>query len=150
MLEFDLQRFDDDEAEQSSEEAQPLPEELNGLPEDIARETFAEREASQTETDAESKPGAVPYERFKEKIDEANRLKAQLEEYQQRFQQPPQPTITPEFSKQLQATIEAEALALTGLTKEALKEIEYADDDDPRVAQWQQAKVFATYKVLNG
>ena len=187
MMEFDLQRFDDENeaasaesssAEQSSEESKALPEELNGLPEDIARETLAEWEASQAEeqpetqtesgtqpeTDTDSKPGAVPYDRFKEKVDEANKLKAQLEEYRQlliqRQQQqqpqpqkqpprPPQPTITPEFSKQVNKAIEEEALALTGFSKDAVKEIEYATEDDPRVAQWEQAKTFATYNVIN-
>ncbi|MBR4383886.1 MAG: hypothetical protein IKP64_10055, partial [Selenomonadaceae bacterium] len=177
MLEFDLQRFDDENeaasaepssAEQSGEESKALPEELNGLPEDIARETLAEWEASQVdeqpETGTDSKPGAVPYDRFKEKVDEANKLKAQLEEYRQlliqRQQQPqpqprpqpprpPQPAITPEFSKQVNKAIEEEALALTGFSKDAVKDIEYATADDPRVAQWEQAKAFATYNVIN-
>lgn len=186
MLEFDLQRFDDEETTSQPEEAQPLPEELNGLPEDIARETLAEWEASQAQSQAETqeesqpetetesedtqsetepesqaeKPGAVPYERFKEKVDEANRLKAQLEEYQRRLQQqqqPPQPQpqkpasppITPEFSRQLNAEIEQRALQFTGFNKDTVKEIAYAEDDDPRVAQWQQAKAFATYSVIN-
>lgn len=185
MLEFDfdLQRFDDgdigaepseSEAQPSTEEAQDIPEELGGLPEDIARKTMEEWESTQSEsapstTQEETKPGAVPYDRFKEKVDEANRLKAQLEEYQRRFQAqqqqapqgqqqqpPPQPQpprqpplkITPEISKQINKAIEEEALSMTGLTKKDLDEITYADDDDPRVAQWNQAKAFATSNII--
>lgn len=184
MLEFvfDLQRFDDgdigaepstSEAQPSNEDAQDIPEELGGLPEDIARETMEEwadtqSEQAQTTTEPDAKPGAVPYDRFKEKVDEANRLKAQLEEYQRRFQAqqqqspqgqqqpPPQPQpprqpplkITPEISKQINKAIEEEALSMTGLTKKDLEDIAYADEDDPRVAQWNQAKAFATSNVI--
>lgn len=184
MLEFDfdLQRFDDEdigaeastsEAQPSTDEAQDIPEELGGLPEDIARETMEEwadtqSEQAQATTEPDAKPGAVPYERFKEKVDEANRLKAQLEEYQRRFQaqqqqapqgqqqQPPPPPpprqpplkITPEISKQINKAIEEEALSMTGLTKKDLEDIYYADSDDPRVEQWNQAKAFATSNVI--
>ena len=185
MLEFDfdLQRFDDDDigadanAEPSTEDAQDIPEELSGLPEDIARETLEEWESTQAEqsessetsemTQTEDKPGAVPYDRFKEKVDEANRLKAQLAEYQRQFQAqqqapqaqqqprpqpqaPRQPSIklTPEISKQINKAIEEEALSISGLTKKDLEDIQYADNDDPRVSQWSQAKAFATSNVI--
>lgn len=152
MLEFvfDLQRFDDgdlgaepstSEAQPSTDEAQDIPEELGGLPEDIARETMEEwvdtqSAEAQSTTEPDAKPGAVPYDRFKEKVDEANRLKAQLEDYQRRFQAqqqqapqgqqpPPQPQpprqpplkITLEISKQINKAIEEEALSMTSKNK---------------------------------
>lgn len=181
MFEFDLQRFDDDGADQGESadvpqeggEEEPLPEELNGLPEDIARETFDEWKASQSQEDAQGvqetpKPQteeSVPYVRFKEKVDEANQLKAQLAEYQRRMQQqqlpappppqpqtqqPPQPQmrITPEIAKKINEAIDAEAKLMCGLSEEELKDLEFADDDDPKLIQWSQAKAFARGKVF--
>lgn len=137
MFEFDLQRFDEEAAEPNSEpetlteEQEPIPEELSGLPEDLARETMAEWAQSQAELEPQSEPEppkppteeSVPYARFKEKVDEANQLKAQLAEYQRQLQQqqPPQPQqpqtpqlkITPENSAKISEAITAEAMALT-------------------------------------
>ena len=142
MFEFDLQLFDEKseepqsapETETSEESAEPLPEELSGLPEEYAREVLAEHEHHQTEPEVEEEsqpafaeerktpaPSTVPYDRFKEKVDEANRLKAQLAEYQKRQQpqqqqqyQPPQFRITPEISAKITQAIDAEAMTMTG------------------------------------
>ena len=150
MFEFDLQRFDEESTEQptqsqpesSTEEEKPIPEELSGLPEDIARETLAEWEKSQPkpeEPQPQEEPPkppteeSVPYARFKEKVDEANQLKAQIAEYQrqaqqqqqqpQQPQQPPQPQpqfqlpqfqITPEDAVKINEAITAEAMQLSG------------------------------------
>ena len=142
MFEFDLQLFDEKseepqsapETETSEESAEPLPEELSGLPEEYAREVLAEHERHQTEPEVEEEsqpalaeehkpqtPSTVPYDRFKEKVDEANRLKAQLAEYQKRQQpqqqqqyQPPQFRITPEISAKITQAIDAEAMTMTG------------------------------------
>lgn len=176
MFEFDLQRFDDDGADQGESadvpqeggEEEPLPEELSGLPEDIARDTFAEWKASQPKEDAQETPKpqteeSVPYARFKEKVDETNQLKAQLAEYQRRMQQqpaqpPPQPRqpqpaqsqmkITPEIAKKINDAIDAEAKAMCGLSKEELENLEFADDDDPKLMQWNQSKALARGKVF--
>lgn len=186
-FEFDLQRFDDDGAQdtsaeptvaESSEDKEPIPEELNGIPEDIARETMAEWKASQAESEDEpaqtgKQPGAVPYDRFKEKVDEANQLKAQLAQYQRQFgqqqqvqQPPPQPQvqqqpqfqapqvpqpqmkITQEIAKQINLAIVEEARAMTDFTQEEIEEMRFLDEDDPKLAQWNQAKAFATGKVM--
>ena len=179
MFEFDLQRFDEENTEQSvqsetsTEEEKPIPEELGGLPEDIARETMAEweklqpkPEEPQPETPPEPKPPteeSVPYARFKEKVDEANQLKAQLAEYQRRLQQqqppqtqaqqpqfqPPQIKITPEISAKINAAIKAEALALSGMSDDDVASLEFADADDPRIAQWKQASSIAQNSVYN-
>lgn len=180
MFEFDLQRFDDDGADQGesadvpqeSGEEEPLPEELSGLPDDIARDTLAEWKASQPKEDTQGtqepqeapKPQteeSVPYARFKEKVDEANQLKAQLAEYQRRMQQqpvqqpPPQPQpaqpqmkITPEIAKKINDAIDAEAKLMCGLSKEELEDLEFADDNDPKLMQWNQSKALARGKVF--
>ena len=190
MFEFELQRFDDEGADQGESadvpqeggEEEPLPEELSGLPEDIARETLAEWKASQSqegtqsaqetqETQETPKPQteeSVPYARFKEKVDEANRLKAQLAEYQRQMQQQPaqfqplpapqppplqqpqqpQMRITPEIAKKIEAAITAEAKLMCGLSEKELKELEFADDDDAKLIQWNQSKALARGKVF--
>lgn len=181
MFEFDLQRFDDDGADQGesadvpqeSGEEEPIPEELSGLPDDVARETLAEWKASQSQADtqgAQEKPKpqteeSVPYARFKEKVDEANQLKAQLAEYQRRMQQQQQPAqpppqqpqpqpvqpqmrITPEIAKKINDAIDAEAKLMCGLSKEELEDLEFADDDDPKLMQWKQSKELARGKVF--
>ncbi|MBQ6298650.1 MAG: hypothetical protein IJK81_13380 [Selenomonadaceae bacterium] len=181
MFEFNLQRFDEEPSEQptnsepetSTEEEKPIPEELGGLPEDIARETLAEWEKSQPKPEEEPqtqeeppKPQteeSVPYARFKEKVDEANQLKAQLAEYQRKAQQPqesqqapqqrqfqpPQMRITPEVSARISEAIKAEAMALTGMSTDDVSSLEYADADDPRIAQWNQATSIAQNRVYN-
>lgn len=188
MVEFDLQRFDEESTEQSadaqpessSEEQEPIPEELSGLPEDIARETMAQWEKSQptpeeepqkeNEQPSEEKPKteeSIPYARFKEKVDEANQLKAQLAEYQRRLQEQQQPQqqtkpkqpsqqpqspqfkITPEISAKINEAIKAEAMTLTGMSEDDVASLQYADDDDPRITQWQQARSIAQNRVYN-
>ena len=185
MFEFDLQRFDEEEnlneLQESQAEEKPIPEELGGLPEDIARETMAEWEKLQPKSEAESQPESeeepqpetppeekpqteesVPYARFKEKVDEANRLKAKLAEYQrqaqqpqaqQQFQppqfQPPQIKITPEISAKINAAIRAEAMALSGMSDDDVASLDFADADDPRIAQWNQAQSIAQNRVYN-
>ena len=183
MFEFDLQRFDEESTEQptqnqpepSTEEEKPIPEELSGLPEDIARETLAEWEKSQPKPEEPPKSQeeppkpqteeSVPYARFKEKVDEANQLKAQLAEYQRQAQQQqppqqqpsqpkPQPQfqlpqfqITPEDAVKINEAIQAEAMKLSGMSQDDVKSLEYADEDDPRIAQWQQARSIAQNNV---
>ena len=172
MFEFDLQLFAEESSEPQSapetpseESAEPLPEELSGLPEEYAREVLAEHEHQQTEVEEESSPteerktqtpSTVPYDRFKEKVDEANRLKAQLADYQKRQQpqqqqqyQPPQFRITPEISAKITQAIDAEAMTMTGFSQDDVASLEYADVDDPRLAQWAQAKSIASAEVFN-
>mgnify|MGYP000414487407 CR=1 FL=1 len=171
MVELDLQRFTDEEnvsePESSKEEQEPIPEELDGLGEEYAREVMAEYAQNQPQEElqeqaqpAEEKPKVeetVPYARFKEKVDEANQLKAQLAEYQrqraqaqprQQVPQSPQFKITPEDSAKINAAIKAEAMALTGFSDDDIASLQYADTDDPRIAQWDQGKNLAQYRVF--
>lgn len=176
---FDLQRFNDDAVASESEttpenqpEQPPIPEELSGLPEEYARETMAEWEQMQTagepekpdETPAPEQPQEPPItrEQYQAAINEANQLRAQLAALNQAAQQPqpqvqqpqpqfqpPQIRFTPENSKRINDAIQAEAMALSGLSADDVASLEYADDDDPRIAQWNQAKSFATNHVYS-
>ena len=165
-MEFDLQRFAEDPAEQnsepetSSEGQEPLPEELGGLPEDLARETLAEWERSQPkpeEKPPEAEPEEPPISRqdYQALVDEREQLKAKLAEYQRQAQpqspqpqfQPPQFQITPENSAKISEAITAEAMALSGMSADDVASLEYADEDDPRIAQWAQAKNIAQNRV---
>lgn len=164
------------ETTSQQDEEVSIPEELGGLPEEYVREVFNEYKQAQPqetqeqpaeetpiETSEETKPQTpsnIPYARFKEKVDEVNQLKAQLAEYQRRAQQPqqqqapaqqpvqqPQFRITPEISKKINEAITAEAMALTGFSQDDVASLEYADDDDPRIAQWNQGKNIAQARV---
>ncbi|MBQ3441706.1 MAG: hypothetical protein IJG33_00525 [Selenomonadaceae bacterium] len=174
-MEFDLQRFAEEAAEQNSEPEtstetqEPLPEELGGLPEDLARETLAEWERSQPkpeEKPPEAEPEEPPISRqdYQALVDEREQLKAKLAEYQRQAQQqqpqspsqqpqpqpqfqPPQFQITPENSAKISEAITAEAMALSGMSADDVASLEYADDDDPRIAQWAQAKNIAQNRV---
>lgn len=191
MIEFDIQRFADDgettsdatpesAPESQAEEQEPIPEELGGLPEDIARETMAEWEQSQTTQEAEpaqSEP-RITREDYQSKLAEIEQLRAQLAQYQQPQQpqqpqappqQPQQPAqepqlpqaqqvpqaqfqipqlkMTPELSKKISDAISAEAKAMTGFSDDDVASLDYADDDDPRLAQWAQAKNIAQSRV---
>ncbi len=162
--------------ETKAEEQPPIPEELSGLPEEYAREVLAEVQPPQPQEETQTEepqpepseepkqqtPSNIPYARFKEKVDEVNQLKAQLAEYQRRQQPAPQPQqpqaqqppfqtpqfqITPEISKKITEAIDAEAMALTGMSKDDVASLEYADDDDPRIAQWKQGKSIAQMQI---
>ena len=164
-MEFDLQRFAEDAdpettAESSPEEQEPIPEELYGIPEDIARETMVEWEQSKEENKTEPATEPAPHtEQQPVSREEYEQLKAQLAEYKKQQQpqvqqqpqlpqyQPPQFKITPENSVKIAEAIKAEALALTGLSKDEVDELDYADDDNPRLAQWKQAQSIATNRV---
>lgn len=174
-MEFDLQRFDDeqptdtepetsdDEQSETGADEQQLPEELNGLPEEYARETLAEWEQikSTQEPQPESRESApiekppVTREQYQAVINELNQLKAQFaamqpKQAQQPQQlQPPQLRITPEMSARINEAITAEAMKLSGLTKDDVAKLDYAEEDDPRIAQWNQAKSIAQSNVFS-
>lgn len=168
-------------------EKEPIPEELDGLPEDAAREVMAEAakiEQENEEPEPEStkapddshviKNGTIPYPRFKEKVDESNALKAQLEAYQKQYgplgsqqaqnrtqpvmmqpiqmQQPPkqvpQLNLTPEVMRQIDELKKQEALRMSGLSQDDLDGMEYMEENDPRKAQYQFALKMAESTVM--
>ena len=174
---------------QEETEKEPIPEELGGLPEDAAREVMAEAAAKQEEEKEESEPepnnapddsqvvktGTIPYPRFKEKVDESNALKAELEAYRQRFgdlkgnqqapkaqptmmkpvempQQPPQMpqlNLSPEVIKQIDELKKQEALRMSGLTQDDLDGMEYMEENDPRKQQYEFALKMAENTVMS-
>lgn len=154
--------------EPAAEEQSPIPEELGGLPEEYAREVMEQSQAAQ---DSEPAPAEQPItrEQYQAAINEANQLRTQLAQYQQPQQQQPAPQpqqqqpqaqqaprpqfqpqplkITPELAKQINDAISAEAKAMTGFSDDDVASLDYADDDDPRLAQWAQAKSLAKSRV---
>ena len=180
---FDLQLFDDDAAESQVEENSAvenesstveLPKEFEGL-EDYKDEILAEAaqmqkaNESSTEEEAEDVPkGHIPYQRFKQVIDERNALKAQIEELNkaresappeqnppQQRQPPqvqmPQMQLTNEGLAKLKDVVKAEAMRMTQLTDEQVKEIEeYGEEGDDNTELWRSAKQIATENVLAG
>lgn len=159
-MEFDLQRFDEDtqadaQAETAqdvpAEEQEPIPDELSGLPEDIARETMAEWEQSQTEQESESAPETesapeeppITREDYQAKVAEVEQLKAQLAAYQQQQQpqpqaqqqpqpqqQPPQPQQPPQFQPpQLKITPEVSKQINEAIRAEAMALSGFSQDD---------------------
>lgn len=202
---FDLQMFAEEEAVEQTieteatestegepeEEKEPIPEELGGLPEEAAREVMAEAakmeegepednasaEVSKAEEEGIVKNQAIPYTRFKQKVDESNALKAELESYKAKYgelnaQQPAQKpqqnkppqsvqtqqpapqempplNLTPEIVKQIDELKKKEAIRMTGLSKEDLDSMEYMEDDDPRKQQYQFALKMAENSIVS-
>ena len=126
------------------------------------------------EADSENKQYApsqkIPYVRFKQELDKKKELEAQVKalsaqmealkaQPQQPAPPPPmqpaqagmqQPRITPEATRQLNAIVRAQALQLTGLSKEDVDALSYMDDDDPRREQWKTALDIARTQVIDG
>lgn len=164
---FDLQRFDDEqplsqETQQQQGEQMQIPEELEGIPEDIARDAMAEWEESKPKSnDNPAQPTQTTYsqEEYQTVVNEREQLKAQLQQQQQQQQQqrqtpqskpsfePPPIKITPEISAKITEVITEEAKTMTGFTDDDVASLDYADNDDPRLAQWAQAKNLAQDKI---
>lgn len=160
---------------EQTDEPKPIPEELSGLPEDIARETMAAWEQSQAEQTEQGdiqpqqptqQPAPLSQSDYQAKLAQYEKLKAELSAYQPQLQQQPQQQsqpapapqvppqaqmpqlkITPEISKKISEAISAEAKAMTGFSDDDVASLDYADDDDPRLAQWAQAKNIAQSRV---
>lgn len=162
------------EPQPSQEEQEPIPEELAGLPEEYAREAMTEWEELQADEPEPAKP-QISQEDYQAKVNEVEQLKAQLAAYRQGQapQQAPQPApqqqppqtgqyqpqpapqyqpppfkITPEISAKINEAIKAEAMQMTGFSEDDVASLDYADDDDPHLDQWSQAKSIAQSRVL--
>lgn len=177
-----------------------IPEELDGLPEEIAREVMAEAngkaedgkgqaEGSDADQDSDNKPveeqkpepnQKIPYQRFKQQVDKANDLEAQLAAYRQKFgdinapapaaqQQPQQPpaaqpvqqqpqmaqqpqsmAFSPETMSQIQNLVKQRAMQIMGMTQDDVDSLEYADENDQRKGAWKNALKFAESDVYAG
>lgn len=133
------------EAQEPEEGKEPIPEELDGLPEDAAREVMAEaakldEEKAEPESETQeiddsqiTKTQQIPYKRFKEKVDESNALKAELEAYkkqygalnnQQPVQQEPQNFGQPAMMQPVMANNQPQQVPQLNLTPDVMKQIE--------------------------
>ena len=106
---------------------------------------------------------AIPYKRFKEVNDKAKAREQEIEQLrqqlaamqngqptapvqqQQQVQQPAiqKPQINAELAVQIDSLAYQEALKMTGLTKEDVEVLEYADAGDPKVQAWNASLSFA-------
>ena len=148
------------------------------LPQEETDESAAEadsdtKQVSDSEQDVSNK--SIPYARFKEVNDksktyaaENEQLKAQLQQLQEQRQQPPaaqqqvtppqtqqqppveqQIRITPEFAATINNIAHEEAMKMSGLTKEEVEVLEFADENDPKLQAWNAAKQLATTQTWN-
>ena len=131
------------------------------------------KQVTDSEQDVSNK--SIPYARFKEVNDkskaaaaENEQLKAELQRLKEQRQQPPAATqqqatpaqtqqppaeqqvrITPEFAATINNIAYEEALKMSGLTKEEVDVLEFADDNDPKLQAWNAAKQFANTQTWN-
>lgn len=133
------------------------------------------KQVSDSEQDVSNK--SIPYARFKEVNDksktyaaENEQLKAELQRLQDQRQQPPaaqqqvppaqtqqqppveqqqQIRITPEFAATINNIAHDEAMKMSGLTKEEVEVLEFADENDPKLQAWNAAKQLATTQTWN-
>ena len=173
MKDFDLQLFDEEVAESSAESTaensstestSELPEGFEGLEEykDEILQDISEIEKSE-ETEEQSG--------YKSKDEEKAALKKQIEESkgqgvqsqqqqpppvqqtpqqlprQPQMQAPPPMQVTPEFMAAYKKATNALAMQMAGMSEKDLKELEFADEDDPNLQRWQLAQKMAANKV---
>lgn len=148
------------------------------LPQEETDESVADadsdtKQVSDSEQDVSNK--SIPYARFKEVNDksktyaaENEQLKAELQRLKEQRQQPPAATqatqapvqtqqppaeqqvrITPEFATTINNIAYEEALKMSGLTKEEVDVLEFAEPDDPKLQAWNAAKQFANTQTWN-
>ena len=148
------------------------------LPQEETEESAADadsdtKQVSDSEQDVSNK--SIPYARFKEVNDksktyaaENEQLKAELQRLKEQRQQPPATTqqqvppvqtqqppaeqqlrITPEFATTINNIAYEEALKMSGLTKEEVDVLEFAEPDDPKLQAWNAAKQLANTQTWN-
>ena len=159
---FDLQRFADE-----------IPQELAGISEDVARNIMAkaaDNSANNSVDTDDPENVKVSYSRFKETLDKKNEIEQELAAYRERFgnlnaqpqpqqsesyrqpqtqQQaaPPIQNLTEDLIKNFEDAISYGAKQLSGFSDEQVDELNYLDDDDPRIKQWEFAKKIAENAV---
>lgn len=135
-------------------------------------ETPAENPAPATSNTPAENETSVPYKRFKETLDQKNEIAQQLAAYRERYgdissqtsttnyqqqatppsAQTPAPTM-PQFNKeviqQIDDAITQRAMAISGLSKEDVDNIDYFEDDDPRISLWNHARKLSEATVYN-
>jgi len=164
----ELAGYDEDVRREIMAQIKPedeAPKEDEAHTEDPPAETDSDNKTVEDVLDEPTK--AIPYKRFKEVNDkaksaaqEAAQLKEQLATLQARIQQPVQPPvqqvqqpaqqqipqgprISPELAAKINEIAYSEALQMSGLTKEEVTALEYAEDNDPKIQTWKGALDFA-------
>ena len=167
-------------------EATTVPPELEGIDdEEIVKEVMAEakgvsvEELEPKEESADpAAPSAIPYVRFKEKVDEGKakdaeiaELKKQIEAFKKQQTQAPQvqapaPQAPPapqqpqqgvqapfQLNKEnidlINKAINEQAQAMAQLPKEDMDSLEFMEDDDPRKQRWEYAKEMAKGQIFD-
>nr|DAW56448.1 MAG TPA: hypothetical protein [Caudoviricetes sp.] len=135
-------------------------------------ESHAEQDSDNKPEEAAPLPNTkIPYARFKQEVDKRRQLEERLAalEAQQKqvkptgnvqqeqpqapaheVQQPPAPQLrfTPDVQKAFDATVDKQAMTMTGLSKDDVDAMEYMDDDDPRKTQYQTARKYAEVAIM--
>ncbi|WP_303104108.1 hypothetical protein [uncultured Mitsuokella sp.] len=135
-------------------------------------ESHAEQDSDNKPVETAPLPNAkIPYARFKQEVDKRRQLEERLAalEAQQKqaqppagnvqqaqqaptpeVQQPPAPQLrfTPDVQKAFDATVDKQAMTMTGLSKEDVDAMEYMDDNDPRKTQYQTARKYAEVAIM--
>lgn len=171
-----------DAASESQEDANTIPPELEGIDDDeIVKEVMAEakgipvEELEPKEEPADpAAPSAIPYVRFKEKVDEGKAKDAEIAELKKQIEafkkqqtpqyQAPAPQVQPapqpqgvqapfQLSKEnidiINRAINEQAQAMAQLSKEDMDSLEYMEDDDPRKQRWEYAKEMAKGQIFD-
>lgn len=173
---FDIQKFAEDETTNygdvldgasDEENLPPIPDELEGIPENIARDIMA-KATEKTEPSANEPAPApapaqtseqpaetsVPYQRFKDVIDQKGELEKQIAAYRERYgdisapqAQPSQPQFNEQVISQIEDAITKRAMAISGMSKEDVENLDYIDESDPRISLWNHAKEFSNAAI---
>lgn len=171
---FDLQKFAEDNVAQDYgdvlDEEFKITEDETDIPKEETEhvpETLVPDEKNLDDT-------SIPYKRFKEVIDKKNETEKLLAQYRERYgeldappqnfqsqslpkaanppqQIPPQepPQLSENDIKQLDEIITQRAMQISGLSKEDIENLDYVEDNDPRVARWNHAKRLSEATVYN-
>ena len=137
---------------------------------DTDADADADSENKQVEDDVlETPKQPIPYARFKQVNDKLKAAEKQLKEMQEQrektvpAQQTTQPvqsapmqrpmteaafTLTPEIAGKIEAAAKEEAMKMTGMSKEDVDNLEYADEDDTKKQRWHTAVAMGRNMIL--
>ena len=167
---FDLQRF----ADEIPQELAGISEDVaRNIMAKASQSTESPNSSAGSPVDANDPENVkVSYSRFKETLDKKNEFEQELAAYRERYgslnaqpqnQQPPQESyrqappppqqqapiqnLTEDMIKNFEDAINYGAKQLSGFSDEQVDELNYLDDDDPRIKQWEFAKKIAENAV---
>ncbi len=114
----------------------------------------------------------IPYERFKAELDKRHAADERIAELEKRLaeaqkspqqvpptpqqtatpppapQQTPMPTFSPEIAQQIDEAVMQQAMQMTGMTKDDVDALEYADENDAQAKTFAYAKEMARANVI--